>query len=246
MATPRIPGPIRSAARELLRSRSPLQLRSRLRLALKNAVRRAQGLPSEEIERWEERARNFGARAVFNLGHSEGELLRVTELQKSQLYPKLREHLLPTDRVGLDLGCGTGRFTADLAAMTGDRAFGVDPIQSFLDLAPRSPAVEYRLMSEGRIPLEDGAVDVAWICLVLGGLREKVLLETVNEVRRVLRPGGLVFLVENTTQATDSAIWHFRTVAEYQRLFRPVPLELVHQYTDLGETISVLVGRAKA
>jgi hypothetical protein len=60
----------------------------------------------------------------------------------------------------------------------------------------------------------------------------------------VLRPGGLVFLVENTSDGSGNAFWAFRSVAEYQRLFRPVSLEHVHDYHDLGERISVLTGRS--
>jgi SAM-dependent methyltransferase len=220
------------------------RLGSRLRAAMRRLLQ-ARGAPSDDIAQWERRARQFGARAVVNLDHSESDLERVTAGQKEELYPLFSEHIRVDDRLVVDLGCGTGRFTPDLAWMTNGQALGLDPIQELLDMAPAAPAVEYRRMSEGRIPLDDREADAIWICLVLGGLCDAVLRATIGEVKRVLRPGGLLFLVENTTDAADDGdIWHFRSVATYQDLFRPIPLTHVHDYDDLGERISVFVGRS--
>ena len=97
-------------------------------------------------------------------------------------------------------------------------------------------------MSEGHIPLDSSSVDLVWICLVLGGIHGSTLGDTIAEVRRVLRPGGLVFLVENTNEGGGDSFWAFRSVADYQRLFLPVALDHVHDYWDLGERISVLTG----
>ena len=82
---------------------------------------------------------------------------------------------------------------------------GVDPVAHLLDLAPEHPAVEYRTMVPGRIPLEDGAADVVWVCLVLGGITERrVLAATVHEIERVLRPGGVLLLAECTNRRADA------------------------------------------
>jgi SAM-dependent methyltransferase len=196
------------------------------------------------IQQWHDRAREHGVRAVFNLGHGPEEMARVTEGQRAVLLPLLRARLRGDERMVLDLGCGPGRFTPALADLTHARVIGMDPIPRLLELAPRHSDVEYRVMSEAQIPLPSSSVDVAWICLVLGGVHGLTLERTVAEVRRVLRPGGLVFLVENTNDAPGDAFWAFRSVAEYQRLFLPVRLEHVHDYDDLGERISVLTGRA--
>jgi SAM-dependent methyltransferase len=195
------------------------------------------------IDQWEDRAQRFGVRAVLNLGHSEGEILRVTEGQRRELYPLFRASLRGDERLVLDFGCGPGRFTGDLAQIVTGRAIGVDPIRHLLDLAPSHPSVEYRPMSEGQIPLESGSVDAVWICLVLGGIHGETLRATLRELRRVLKPSGLLFLVENTTKGRGNAFWAFRSVAAYQRLLTPVPLEHIHDYDDLGERISVMRGR---
>ncbi len=196
------------------------------------------------MQQWDDRARQFGVRAVLNLGHSEAEIPQVTERQRRELYPLFRAALRGDERLILDFGCGPGRFTADLAEMIKGRAIGVDPIRNLLDLAPPHPSVEYRLMLEGRIPLESASVDVVWICLVLGGIHGRTLGATVSELRRVMKSTALLFLVENTATGAGDAFWACRSVDTYRSLLAPISLTHIGDYHDLGERISVMVGRA--
>ncbi len=90
----------------------------------------------------------------------------------------------------------------------------------------------------------DGEADVVFVCLVLGGLRDDELPAIAAELRRVLAPGGLLFLVENTSEKPDAPHWRYRTARAYASLFGWADLEPVLDYDDLGERISVLAGRA--
>lgn len=201
-------------------------------------------LPESPAEAWERRARTYGARAVFNLTHDEVQLAQVTEMQKREIYPHVRAALNRQERLALDFGCGPGRFTRDLAEMIGGRAIGVDTTRAFIEMAPPAPMVEYRHMAAGRIPVADGEADLVWICLVLGGLIEQHVLEaSVREINRVLRSGGLLVLIENTSPAPDAAHWKFRSVADYRALFPFVPLEHKSDYFDASERISIMTGR---
>ena len=151
-------------------------------------------------DHWDLRARDYGVRAVFNLAHGEHDLAHVTEMQKSVIHPHVRAALRHDERLALDFGCGPGRFTDDLARIIEGRAIGVDTTRAFIDMAAESEAVEYRVMIPGRIPAGDGEVDLIWICLVLGGIGDpNVLAASIRELDRVLRPGGLLVLVENTS-----------------------------------------------
>jgi SAM-dependent methyltransferase len=197
----------------------------------------------ELLAYWQQRAETYGRRAVVNLGHDERALDDVTRRQLDTIFPYVTGRLRGDERVVLDFGCGPGRFTAYLAEAIRGRAIGVDPIQALIDLAPRRPEVEYLVSNGRRIPLADASVDVAWVCLVLGGLPDAQLAETASELERVLRPGGLLFLVENTASREDLAHWVFRSVASYRRLFPFAPLDHLHDYDDLGERISILAGR---
>jgi len=191
---------------------------------------------------WEKRARTFGPRAVLDLRHKPEETDEVTRQQQARLLPLLKQSLTGDECTVLDFGCGPGRFTGALADLIGGRAIGVDPIQVFLEIAPAHPRVEYRRLSDGRIPLSDGAVDVAWVCLVLGGIPDRDLSTTAAELRRVLKAGGLLFLVENT-QGQSSPHWASRTAAEYRALFPSIPLVHLDDYHDFNERISIFAGR---
>ena len=198
-----------------------------------------------DLAYWERRAGEFGVRSVLNLNHSEAEMEEVTRLQMEILFPVLRRHLSGDEKVVLDFGSGPGRFTPALAELISGRAIGVDPIQSLLDLAPRGEGVEYRLIEDGRVPLPDQSVDVVWISLVLGTITDPDALQrSVAEVERVLRDGGLLFLVENTAERRDRRHFHFRPISFYAALFPSIPL-IRHEgdYYDLGERISIMVGR---
>lgn len=213
----------------------------RLRGAL---VRLLPGRNRADLRWWEKRVRRLGARSVLNRGHSEADAARMDERQKGILFPILRRHLRGDERRLLDFGCGPGRFTPDLAGLIGGQAVGVDPIQSLLELAPRRGDVEYRLLRDGRIPLEDGSVDVVWVCLVLMCITDPSALErSAAEIERVLRADGLLFLVENTEPKPDTRHLRFRSIDQYRALFPRFALEHEGDYEDLGERISILVGR---
>jgi SAM-dependent methyltransferase len=195
------------------------------------------------IVAWRTRAEHLNARAVFHIGHSDAELDDVTAAQKHELYPRLRPLLSETERVALDFGCGTGRFSGDLADLIGGRVIAVDPVRRLLDLAAPHDKVEYRLMRAGKIPAESASVDLLWICLVLGGIQGKVLESTLHELDRILKPNGLAFVVENTTIARGTEFWTFRSIEEYQMILPGIRLEHLGDYFDLGERISVFAGR---
>ncbi|OLE22997.1 MAG: hypothetical protein AUI36_33665 [Cyanobacteria bacterium 13_1_40CM_2_61_4] len=200
--------------------------------------------PRSGIEYWEQRAKKFGRRSVLNIGHSEEEMEKVTQWQKEILFPLLRRQLTGTEKTILDFGCGPGRFTRDLAELIHGKAIGVDPVERFLKMAPRDDRVEYRHLSGGRIPCAAASMDMAWICLVFGGLTDPQSLDTaVQEIDRVLKPGGLLFLVENTSKKPDADYWRFRSPDAYRQLFRFALLAVMSQYNDLGETITVMAGR---
>lgn len=220
-----MPGKIINGSRKLLR-----------RLGLRASPRRY----------WETRAIEHGVRSVLDLRHTAEEVDAMTAKQAGILFPLLQKHLEPGDRRLLDFGCGPGRFTVDLAQLAGGTAVGVDPVAHYFELAPRAPGVEYRRLEGHRIPADDASFDVVWICLVLGGIvSARELKRTVREIERVLVPGGLLFLVENTAETPDGMYWRYRSVDDYCRMFRGVDLKGISEYTDIDQRISVMAGRKR-
>jgi ubiquinone/menaquinone biosynthesis C-methylase UbiE len=99
----------------------------------------------------------------------------------------------------LDLGCGTGRYSAGLAAHFGVPVIAVDPSEKMLAEARDKPAngVRFAIGSAEAIPLEDAAVDMVFMSMVFHHFDNP--RKAVEECRRVLRPGGVVVLRNGTT-----------------------------------------------
>lgn len=125
-----------------------------------------------------------------------------------ELWQRLPEELEPPDldlrlghlRVGvragdrvLDLGCGDGRFTAELARM-GARPVGVDIAQAALNRArARHPEHDFRQAPiDGPLPLDDVSFDVVWSSEVIEHVADTA--RWLSEVRRVLVPRGRLLL----------------------------------------------------
>jgi len=195
-------------------------------------------------EYWEDRVLKYGRRSVLNIKHSEDEYEQVTALQKARLFTILASQLNGREKVALDFGCGPGRFTPDLADLIRGNSIGVDPIPQFLEMAPKKDKAEYLLLENQVIPLADASADVVWVCLVLGGITEENELgQTAREINRVLKSDGLLFLVENTTDAPSAAHWKFRPFESYEKLCSFAPLRYLSDYYDAGERISIMAGR---
>jgi SAM-dependent methyltransferase len=104
----------------------------------------------------------------------------------------------------LDLGCGTGRYTAALAAHFGARAVGVDPSAKMLAEAGRKGGRNVRFLrgSGEAVPIPDAEVDMVFMSMVFHhfGSPQKA----AKECRRVLREGGVACLRAGATDRIDS------------------------------------------
>jgi SAM-dependent methyltransferase len=92
----------------------------------------------------------------------------------------------------LDVGCGPGALTAELARRLGGTAVcAVDPSRSFVAAArERLPAVDIRMSGAEQIPFPDGAFDVALAQLCVHFMADPVA--GLREMARVTQPGGTV------------------------------------------------------
>ncbi|WP_433432484.1 class I SAM-dependent methyltransferase [Nonomuraea sp. CA-141351] len=111
------------------------------------------------------------------------------------------EWLIPRSaRRVLDLGAGTGQFTR-LLVDAGLKVFAVEPSEGMrAQLSAAVPAAIVREGSAERIPLEDGSVDAVVVAQTWHWVDPAL---AVQEVARVLVPGGTLALVWNIRDNTE-------------------------------------------
>ncbi len=99
---------------------------------------------------------------------------------------------LRAGRQALDVGCGPGALTAELAARLGPAAVSaVDPSASFVAAArDRLPQADIRQGVAEQLPFDDDSFDVAAAQLVVHFMADPVA--GLTELARVTRPGGQV------------------------------------------------------
>jgi len=155
----------------------------------------------------------------------------------------------------LDLGCGTGLLTRELAAVEGRYVTGVDPASAMLAIARRHPDAKRVQWVEGDAsalgtPEADLVVMTGNVAQVFFGDAEWA--STLRAIHTALRPGGhLAFESRNP----DVRAWeHWTRDATYERIdspFGPMEcwLELIHVgndrvhfaghniFTDTGEVV---------
>src|ERR1700760_2997413 len=92
----------------------------------------------------------------------------------------------------LDVGCGPGALTAELAGRVGtDAVSAVDPSAPFASaVRERLPGVDVRLAPAEALPFADGTFDAALAQLVVHFMADPVA--GLREMGRVTRPGGMV------------------------------------------------------
>jgi len=90
-----------------------------------------------DMEYWEKRSKQYGRRSVLNISHTNEEFESVTQLQKKEIFPHLKDSLKGDEKIILDFGCGPGRFTKDLADIIKGKSCGVDPISHLIKFAPK-------------------------------------------------------------------------------------------------------------
>jgi malonyl-CoA O-methyltransferase len=93
-------------------------------------------------------------------------------------------------RRAIDVGCGTGRWTARIAAI------GLDASVPMLAVAAGKPGLHGRLAAcdAAALPLANASADLVLCALTLGHMRKATI--AMREFERVLMPGGALLLTD--------------------------------------------------
>lgn len=134
--------------------------------------------------------------AVYTHGHHESVLRSHTWRTAANSAAYLRGSLKPHMRI-LDIGCGPGTITADLAALVPDgQVTGVDHAPGILDQARATAAgrglhnVDFAVADVHALDHPDDTFCVVHAHQVLQHVGDPV--QALREMRRVTRPGGLI------------------------------------------------------
>jgi ubiquinone/menaquinone biosynthesis C-methylase UbiE len=150
--------------------------------------------------------------------------------------------LQPGERV-VDIGSGPGYLLASMADAVGPggAVHGVDPSPPMNALARARTGDRFWVhVTEGdalALPLPDRTVDVAVSTQVYEYVAD--IPAALAELRRVLRPGGRVLLLDTDW---DSIVWHVADRARHARVMVAWEEHLVHP--RLPRTLAALVRRA--
>jgi ubiquinone/menaquinone biosynthesis C-methylase UbiE len=113
---------------------------------------------------------------------------------------QLIEDLLPAEARLLELGCGKAektRLLADSPRVSSILALEVDEIQHGRNLQITDlPKVRFAIGGAENIPAEDGSADMVLMFKSLHHVPVEKMDQALNEIRRVLKRGGLAWLSE--------------------------------------------------
>ena len=117
----------------------------------------------------------------------------------------VRDALAPLGMRGLrvlDLGCGKGRF-ASLPTRGGAWVVGLDVSLAMLTAA-ESKGIARVLGSARRLPFESRSFDAVTAVEVFEHLHHRVIDAALAEARRVLRPGGVLVIIDKNAGSMNA------------------------------------------
>jgi SAM-dependent methyltransferase len=163
---------------------------------------------------------------------------RALTEQQLQAWLSAFDAVLPGRRPlsGLDVGSGTGRFTPALGRVFGP-VTGVEPSVRMREVAQaqsQGPGVRYLAGSAEDLPVPPGSADYVLMFLSWHHVQDKT--RAVQELARVLRPGGRLLLRANFSDHHPRPWWleHFPRGLEVDAsLFQPLH-EVIAMFTSAG------------
>lgn len=143
-------------------------------------------------------ARGERSRTFFDAVGPEWDALRKV-FHDDVLRARAVTRMIAPDQTAADIGTGTGILASELARL-GVRVIGVDNSARMLDAARAKleaesiEGVELRRGEAHDLPIGDGEVDAAFAHMVLHYIPSPA--EALREMARVVRPGGVVVVVD--------------------------------------------------
>jgi demethylmenaquinone methyltransferase/2-methoxy-6-polyprenyl-1,4-benzoquinol methylase len=138
-------------------------------------------------------------------------------------FRRLRDHVTDLAQIGptmrvLDVATGTGEQALSFA-MRAAEVVGVDLSDAMLDIARRKnqlPNITFQQADAVALPFPDESFDVACISFALHEMPRSIRHRALREMRRVVRPGGRIVVVDWGLPKRQFSSW---LVSHLVRLF---------------------------
>lgn len=187
-------------------------------------------------------------------------LIKLVTLGREQA---MRERMLDLGRVSsgefvLDVGCGTGTLAIAAKRRVGDggTVHGIDPSVEMIERARKkatrahSGAV-FRVAHAESLPFETSHFDVVLSTVMLHHLPRAVRAQAIQEMRRVVKPGGRILIVDFGARTSQhrGLMAHFHrhgrvSMADLTALVEAASLNVVDSGSvGIGTLIYVLAAR---
>ena len=166
----------------------------------------------------------------------------LTSEATDALMDLLRGYVARPVNLIVDLGSGTGRFTAALADAFSAQVVGVEPAANMRATAEAKSRANTMRFVQGHaetIPLDNGVVDLVFMSQVLHHLADGA--KSLREIGRVLKSNGSLCIRQTTRENLDSYF--------YQRFFpaaRAIDERRLPSRDELGRVASSCGFRAVA
>jgi ubiquinone/menaquinone biosynthesis C-methylase UbiE len=139
-----------------------------------------------------------------------------------------QEHLCTRNKDILDIGCSTGACASVCVSMKDNQYKGIDIESRYIETArSRCPDGEFHVMDARQLAFPDQSFDVVLFVGALHHMHDDIVRDCFQEIRRVLRPGGVVLCAEpmftkswlSTLLLRNDRGKHIRAPHGYQSLF---------------------------
>ncbi len=127
----------------------------------------------------------------------------------------------------LDIGCGRGRWLSFFHERYGARVTGIDLTAAAVD-ACRRAGFEAHAGSIESMPFESESFDFVTSITVLLHVPYEIKQHAIDEIARVLKPGGRALLLEGTWRDPSPHVFSLQ-VGEWEALFGNAGLRMTHR-----------------
>jgi ubiquinone/menaquinone biosynthesis C-methylase UbiE len=153
----------------------------------------------------------------FSLGRHTDEFIYGRHMIMEELEKELQK--LPRNAKILDVGCGTGHFS-HFIQQKGFEVIGVEPAKNMINIARELfPGIHFVEGISASMPFPDETFDMILAIEVLRYLDKKDNLDSFIEFRRLLKPGGTIFVTQVNKYASDLYLPFYHVSNFFKKLF---------------------------